>query len=392
MKTHKILVSSFLILSGLTMQTAFAQDEKPKFQFKPAGRVLLDGALFAPDSRLKDGAALPDIRLGGKATYGDWTAKVDVGFGYGKLSMKDVFIQYDFNKENFLRGGYFVHQFGLNAATSSSMKPSMEAPISDTYFNATGRNLGLMYVLNKKKVFLGVSAILAGTTLTTPSNEQGKVSAGGMERLVWRPLTAPGTVAQIGFSAWYQGASHKGLVQDNGEIDASAGYFGFSANYPTRVAKVELVGANVSDAKGVFKLTPELVLSKDRFALEAQYYYMNVGRKNNLPSYHANGAYGLLRGLLLGDKEYGYSYGDAGLATPGPKTLECVLGYNYTNANTSKAGIYGGITNDYSVTFNYYINKYVIARLRWSYTNVRQSALMPDNHVNIIQARIMFKF
>ena len=61
-------------------------------------------------------------------------------------------MQYSFNQSNLLRLGYFVHQFGLNAATSSSMKPAMEAPVSDTYFAATGRNLGLMYVLDKEKV------------------------------------------------------------------------------------------------------------------------------------------------------------------------------------------------------------------------------------------------
>ena len=48
-----------------------------------------------------------------------------------------------------------------------------------------------------------------------------------------------------------------------------------------------------------------------------------------------------------------------------------VLMYNYTNASDASAGIYGGITNDASCTFNYYINKYMIARLRYSYTTVR---------------------
>lgn len=69
-----------------------------------------------------------------------------------------------------------------------------------------------------------------------------------------------------------------------------------------------------------------------------------------------------------------------------------MLGYNYTNANSRRAGIYGGISNDFSVTFNYYINKYMLARLRWSYTNVRGSSVVPDNHVNIIEARVQFKF
>lgn len=69
-----------------------------------------------------------------------------------------------------------------------------------------------------------------------------------------------------------------------------------------------------------------------------------------------------------------------------------MLSYNYTNANSAKAQIWGGITNDYSVTFNYYINKYMLCRLRYSYTNIRNAADMPDNHVNIVEARVQFKF
>ena len=58
--------------------------------------------------------------MGVKATYGKWYAKIDVGYSFGKIGMKDVYMQYSFNQSNLLRLGYFVHQFGLNAATSSS--------------------------------------------------------------------------------------------------------------------------------------------------------------------------------------------------------------------------------------------------------------------------------
>ena len=87
--------------------------------------------------------------------------------------------------------------------------------------------------------------------------------------------------------------------------------FDFSCQFPTRVSKVNMLGANVSDAKGLVKLSPEILLSKDRFALEGQYYYMNVDRKDGLHSYSAQGAYGLLRALICGDSSYAYSHGDA---------------------------------------------------------------------------------
>lgn len=378
-----------LLGSGFTVRADDENADKPKFKFTPGGRILMDGALFAPTGdTFSDGVALPDIRLGGKASYGKFSAKLDIGYGMNKLGLKDVYMQYTPNDYNLIRFGYFVHQFGLNAATSSSMKPGMIAPTSDDFFNATGRNLGVMYVYDKDDWFVGVSAFAAGNNLSEYANTQGKISVGGMGRFLWRPYHSTGSVLQVGISPWYQGAGHKRL--DNGET--SPGSFDFTAGFPTKVDKVSMLGANISEAKGVFKLTPELLLSKDRFALEAQYYYMNVNRNHGFNSYNANGAYGLLRCLILGDKQYGYSHADGGLATPKPKTLECVIGYNYTNANSNKALVYGGITNDYSVTFNYYINKYMIARLHWNYTQLWGSSVQKDLNVNMIQARIMFKF
>ena len=136
------------------------------------------------------------------------------------------------------------------------------------------------------------------------------------------------------------------------------------------------------------------MLIHNNFALEAQYYYMNIARKDGLHNYRAQGAYGLFRTLLIGDN-YGYSHADCGMATPAARSLELVLGYNYTNASDSRAGIFGGISNDASCTINYYINKYMIARLRYSYTNVRDrivEGLLPSRHVNTIEARVQIIF
>lgn len=369
--------------------TGSSTSDGPKFKFTPAGRILVDGAAYAPNNDgFASGFALPDIRIGGKASYGNWSAKIDLGFGYGKLSLKDVYLQYSFSgTNNYLRAGYFVHQYGLNAATSSSFKPSGEAPLSDNFFAATGRNIGIMFVLDLPKYFMGVSGIMGGGYEST--DNYGRNSFAALGRFVWRPITTDGVV-QIGVSPWIASPLYNHEKGDHGHVELTGKYFKFSTNFPTRVSKVAMMGATIDDARSLFKLTPELVLSYGRFALESQYYWMNVSRQHDKKSYSANGVYGLLRTLILGDSSYGYSHGDAGLALPKPKTLEMVLGYNYTDGN--RHGINGGIVNDYSVTFNYYINKYMIARLAWHYSDVRNSAVMFDRHVNIIQARLQFKF
>lgn len=393
MKKRLLFTAAIMALTG-SFATLHAQDEaKPKFKFTPSGRILLDGAVFGPEHKagFADGIALPDIRVGGKAEYGNWLAKIDVGYAFGKIGMKDVYIQYKFNPTNLLRGGYFVHQFGLQSATSSSFKETFEAPITDTYMNATGRNMGFMYLHYGDKFLASASGII-GTKLTERANDAGKVSLGVMSRLLWHPVTKEGKVAQVGVSGWYQSSYHSGTKEADGSLKVSPGFFNYSADYPTRVDNVTLVSTNIDNARGVFKLSPEFQLAYDRFALAGQYYYMNVNRKDGMKHFQAQGAYGVFRALLFGDTSYGYSDVDGGLALPKPKTLECVLSYNYTNASDKNAMIWGGITNDYSVTLNYYINKYMLCRLRWSYTNLRNSADLPRNHVNIVEARVQFKF
>ncbi len=168
-------VMTVMAIVAMPALQAMAADDEPKLTVKPTGRVLMDGAVYLPDGDgLADGVALPDIRMGVKASYGKWSGKIDAGYSFNKLSMKDVYIQYSFNSENYLRAGYFVHQFGLNAATSSSMKPQMEAATTDTYFNATGRNIGLEYVHDCGPAFLSFSGIVAGTSMTSPPTSRAR--------------------------------------------------------------------------------------------------------------------------------------------------------------------------------------------------------------------------
>lgn len=365
--------------------------KKPKFTFKPSGRILLDGAFLTPEhGEFRSGVAIPDIRLGGTFGYGNWLLKLDIGYGFGTLGAKDVFLQYTFDDFNLIRAGYFVHQFGLQSSTSSTMKPMFDTPVTDSFMAATDRNIGVMYVYDKNQ-FMATASLIFGNPLSQRANNYGRISAGGISRLVWRPVRTGGKVFQVGVSGWYQTAMHKLIENADGDKVVSPGYFDYSADYPTRVDDIKLIGDSVTAARGVVKLSPDILLSAGPVALEAQYYYMNINRQH-LPSYTAQGFYGYFRWLIFGDKYYSYSSPDGGLSTPNPKTLEMVAGYDYTNANSAKAGIYGGITNDISVTFNYYINKFMLARLRYSYTNVHNSATVPTDHINIIEARLQFQF
>ena len=352
----------------------------------------MDGAVYMggnsditddEDTKFVDGVAIPDLRIGAKASYGKWKAKVDVGFAYGKVGLKDTYVEYDINESNLLRGGYFVPQWGLNSETSSSMKPEYEEPTSNEFFYANPRLLALMWEFDKEQFFAATSVFAEATAMTNNATAMGKQAWGVQTRLVWRPRFVDGDVIQIGASFNYS-------TPTADDHDA----FTYSANFPTRVSKVTDVSATIDHARGLFKMTPELLLIKGRLALEAQYYYMNVARKDGYRNYQAHGAYGMFRSLLIG-KRYTYTHADAGVATPAKGSLELVLGYNYTKASDAKAGIFGGITQDVNCTFNYYINSWMIARLRYSYTTVRDREienLLPKRHVNLLEARLQIIF
>lgn len=88
----------------------FAQEEEPKLVVKPSGRILMDAGVMhssdpALDDQLNDGVAIPDVRAGLSATYGKWKAKVDVGYARQSVSLKDINIDYNFDKDNLVRMG-----------------------------------------------------------------------------------------------------------------------------------------------------------------------------------------------------------------------------------------------------------------------------------------------
>ncbi|MDE7496760.1 MAG: OprO/OprP family phosphate-selective porin, partial [Muribaculaceae bacterium] len=287
MKKSTLLLS--VLLMGAT-QATFAQEEnsEPKFTIKPAGRILMDGALYAsPDKNLfKDGVAIPDARLGASMQYGKWKAKIDVGFAYNKVGLKDLFIEYDFNPANLIRVGSFTHQYGLQSSTSSSMKPTMAEPVANAVFN-DARQIGVMYERSDDKYLGTISAHVepsATTVILTPT-QYTQEGYGFRTRQVWRPFHKDGLNFQVGVSGAF------GTPQRTGDDDENHNTFQFKSNYPTSVSQVTAIDANVDHAMNLWKFTPELLISYKRVALESQYYFQQVNRRDNLHHWNGQGAY-----------------------------------------------------------------------------------------------------
>lgn len=379
---NKFILWGVVGLSLLCSTTIKAQD---KISVTPSGRILMDAGVFDSDNKsFGDGVAIPDLRIGAKASYGKWKAKLDVGYSYGKVSLKDVFVEHQFSSSSLLRVGHFVHQFGLQSSTSSSMKITMEEPASnEAFFNS--RLVGAMYVYDKNNFFATGSVFAENEAMKRSTDETGKQGYGFMSRLVYRPFRENRTLFHAGIS----GAFEKPRYNSNEELNHNS--FVLSSRFPSRIAKVTAIQATITDAKHLYKFTPEVLAGYGPLALESQYFYVNVNRDNGMTNYKASGAYAILRGLIKGG-DYKYSNSDSGIATPGPGSLECVAGYNYTDMSDSKSDIRGGRLNDVALGFNYYINKYMIWRFRYSYTHVSNRAGVENQKVNAFQTRLQIIF
>lgn len=364
---------------------AAANAQENKLVVKPSGRILMDAAFLsssnkAVDEQCVDGVNVPDIRIGMKVSYGKWEGKADIGYARGSVSPKDIFIQYNFNKQNFLRGGYFVHQFGYQSATSSSFKVSMEEPETHSAFGVGGRLVGLMYEHSDDK-FMGTGSVYTDAqSFKKQTNHTGYQGTGLLTRLVYHPLIEKGNLFHVGIGLNYELAAEN---RSNME---------FKAPYPVRVAGINAIGAKITDAKNDFKFSGELMAAKGHVGIEGQYIFMNVDRKGDAKSYNAWGAYGNLRFLL--NNEYEYVKNDAGIATPAPKSWELVAAYNYTDMNDAKAGFHGGKLSDWALTMNYYINKYMIWRVSGHIVRAGESDYsgFNKNTFRVIETRIQFKF
>ena len=378
-------MTSFIAALATTV-TVYAQEE-PKLVVKPSGRILFDAAYINPqhqEDELNSGVGIPDMRVGVGFTYNKWKGKIDMGYAYGKVNMKDVWLQYELNKTNFVRGGYFIHQYGFQSSTSSSFKETMEEPQSNAVFN-NDRMIGLMYEHSGDKVLATASVVVESDAMKQTTDVTGNEALGAMTRLLYRPFAERGKMLQVGISGGIEGARY------NSKDELNHKQFTLSTRWPTRVAKINSQQAVVTDAKTMYKFSPEAMFSKGRFAVVGQYFYNNITRNNNLESFTGSGAYVTLRTLVKGNN-YSPNMVDGGIATPDPGNMELCLQYNYTSLSDHTANVYGGYLNDWALCYNYYPNKYMIWRVRASWTKVTNRSDFADNEVSIIETRLQVKF
>ncbi len=383
----KTLVTLILLL--LALPSLRAQEEEPKLSLRPSGRILMDAALYiSPQKELfPDGAAIPEARLGAQMTYGDWKASLDVCYSYAKIGLRNMWIEYGWDKNNSIRFGNFIHQYGYQSH-SHSLKVTFEQPTAAWLFTP-GLQLGAMYVHYDPRFYAAASVHVESAALQQVVNAPlfNQQGYGLLTRLVYRHAPAGSDrFWHVGLSGGF--ATPQRNVKDNEDIHDG---FTMSANWPTKVVQLQEIGVTVDKSMNLFKFTPELVGACGRFAFEGQYFFQQINRRESLKAFRAQSGYATLRGLILG-KGYSYTSSSAQIATPAPKSLECVVDYNYSTLCDSRAGIFGGRSNTITATLNYYINPYITARLNYFHAHAWDRSGHDPMTVNGFQARLMVLF
>ena len=379
------------VLVLFSISSFLRAEDDVKFRVTPSGRALIDGAFYVAgtEDAFKNGMAISEARLGVKMQYGKWSSWIDVGFAYARIGLRNMWIQYDFNSHHSLRIGNFLQPFGIQGVSTTSLKSTFEQPLASALFTP-GLRLGGMYTFQNKSFYSSTSFHVESGALTQVMNypEFNKQGLTLVSRFVWRNRSEGdgNQLIQIGVSGAISSPERR--TEDGIDIHDS---FSNSANFPTKVSNKEAIGVKVDKARLLIKATPELLLSKGKLAAQAQYFIQGVKRKDNLDTYISQSGYVTLRGIIFG-QDYGYDPVGAQLGNPKKNTLECVLDYNYATLSDKKAMIYGGKANSFNVTFNYYFNPYITARLNYSHTHVWDKYDSEPLTQNAIQARIMVLF
>lgn len=370
-----------LSIAAIAAVTATPSD---KISVIPTGRLHLDGATyFTSYHSFADGVAIPEARLGAKATYGRWTAKVEIGVAFGQLSLKDIYLQYNVSDKLYVRAGNYIHPFGLQSVYYASFKPTMEQPGCNAAFDLP-RSLGIMANYGNRHWLATASIGVEGKAAIMSANQMGKTGWGIDGRGVWR-TTTDNIIAQFGWSGAYL------TPQYNSDPALNHHTIDIQSNFPTSVSRITAIATTIDDARGYFKFTPELLLAYKNVALESQYYHGTVWRHLSAPTFTGYGAYATVRTLIHGGN-YGYDAAEGRIATPGKGAIELAMQYSYTSLVDRRAGNYGGRLSDVSLTANWYINRYIIWRIRGGYSHRWDRGGDPSIDLGSLQTRLQIVF
>lgn len=392
----KVLLMAALAAVNMSMQ---AQEQ---LKVSWSGRALFDGATYTQNDAAKEqngemneGFAVRDFRLGFKAVYGKWTLRGEAALANNEVSLKDFYLQYNFNKKNYIRAGHYTVPFGLSSAYGSADKEYMDEPEGNIF--QVGRRIGVMHTVWNNPLWVQYGAFADNSALTKSTDKTGPQGYTLAGRFVWRPIMTD------------DGGFHVGISGNHVKAESNSGnhaHIAYSKKFLTAVDKTTATSIDITDARWENKATVEFQGLYKNWQLASQYYWSHIARDGG-NKYNSNGFYVSLRGILTNVANYTYNYGSAGVDHPSNKNLELALGYGFLNLYDKNAFVNSyidGLANagkmqDFTIGLSYFLNKYITLRINYHNISVQrhstEAATLGQNldkqNVNVFQFRVQYK-
>lgn len=372
----KLLFTSFLTcLSSLFLfQQATAQEfvsgGKNNFHWRLIGRVFFDGGVLNRDSTISS-FQVNDLRLGTVIRFEEhWETKIELGYGDSKISLKDVYLNYSITKHS-IRLGYHYEPFGNARVGTTNYRFITDAPSDKALGNK--RKLGISYSYNQPWINVVAGVFSDGDIEKSKPLNQGYSLAA---KITGRPLMEDKKLIHIGIAPRFNSSDQP---------------ISFSCGSPTDLLSKNdntLIEAQVDHVINQWKLDLELIMLYNKWYFQGQYFLAHLNRFAT-ENYNAKGGYAQMGYMILGAK-HNYNPATGMIVNPAPKSLEILLRYDNTNLND--AGIQGGRITDISLGMNYFINKFVAAKINYTRMLPGETALSGNQKFDVVQARIQFSF
>ena len=438
-------------LLALTALSANAQDfdSKPTvtidnkaedLHFTVGARFMADAAYYHTDfTPMQSGAAISDARIRTSLTYQNWYFYADFGFGGGKFSQKNIFLQYaqedSKGGRHAIKGGYYNDAAGSMARNTSLGSYHFISRAGATNALGEGRELGITYKYTNDH-FLAYQGVFT-------ENQYNKIEAGynGLVfsgRYLYRPIIDENQTLAIGGNVRFQHVGG-GVTEDN----VLKKTLKLGQSMETFVDEDEqFVSCELPWAENVFDAGAEVLYHNQKMFVRGEYLYKHVTKKrdsktlfdasnnnidtwgtldawvaaNPLRSNNFHGGY-IEAGYMIFGNPYSYDKNEGVLRGLSGRSLEIVGRFNYTGLNNIVKGEYfsvarnqyypdgymadwpykstsvgGGAVRSYTLGLNYSFNKFAQVMVDYTYHHLTKDFLPYDKNFHEVQAGLQFVF
>lgn len=286
-----LFVLIFLACVGSAAAQLSVKTEKGDLEFRLIGRALFDGGVFFSDkTSLGNAVEIYDARLGTVVRFLDrWTGKIEHGFAKSKVSMKDIYIEYNDGK-NLVRLGHYFEPFALEYRIGTSDMKFNGMAVTGSAFGDR-RKLGISYTYNIDPLNVSGGVFSDKDIDNTEKGDEGYALSG---RILYRPYVN-------GKDAIHVGASTRFSAHGNAEKHVIT----YEAGAPSNLIPEKFMEAKVTDAVNQWKFGAEVVMVLNKWYLQSEYLMAHVNRTAAVENYSGDGWYAQVGYALLNGR-----YGD----------------------------------------------------------------------------------